>query len=149
MLPIGGPTIPPLPMPPIPPIPDGGPTCLNRCGSPNRSSAGRFIGGLRLKRLLGKTMLTFTNAPSSCASCICAIALSACDGCVKRIYAIPLFIINCGFIGISSSVMVPYVLKISRKCASWTFLVSFSMTILALFGSAGGEGLREWLGERV
>jgi len=64
-------------------------------------------------------------------------------------YAIPLFIMNCGFIGISSSVMVPYVLKISRKCASWTFLVSFSMTILALFGSAGGEGLREWLGERV
>jgi hypothetical protein len=48
---------------------------------------------------------------------------------------------KCLFMGISRSSISPYVLKISRRCASLTFLVSFSMTIFALRGIAGaGEG---------
>ena len=46
-------------------------------------------------------------------------------------YAIPRFVMNCLFIGISSSCMGPYVLKISRRCAACTFFVNFSITIFA------------------
>ena len=85
-------------------------------------------------------MLTLINAPSSCASCMCAIALSANFGLEKTTYAMPRFVMNCLFIGISTSVMSPYVPKISRRWFSLTFLVSFSTTILAL---RGPDGLRE------
>jgi len=58
----------------------------------------------------------------------------------------PLFIMNCGFMGISSSSISPYVLKISRKWVALMFLVSFSITILA---DRGIEGLRARERERV
>lgn len=55
-------------------------------------------------------------------------------------YARPLFVMNCLFIGISNSEMSPYEPKISRKCPWCTFFVSFSITIFEL---RGPEVLRE------
>ena len=59
-----------------------------------------------------------------------------------RTYAIPRFVMKCLFMGISRSEISPYVLKISRRCEMLTFLVSFSMTILAERGCEGA-GERE------
>ena len=81
-------------------------------------------------------MLTLINAPSSCASCMCAIALSAPSGDAYTTYARPLLVMNCLFIGISSSAMSPYEPKISRRWFLLTFLVSFSITIFELRGPA-------------
>lgn len=60
----------------------------------------------------------------------------------------PRLVMNCLFMGISSSAMGPYVLKISRRCAACTFLVSFSMTILAERGGGEAEGERVMERER-
>lgn len=49
----------------------------------------------------------------------------------------PRFVMKCLFMGISKSEMLPYMLKISRKCDTLTFFVSFSMTILAERGGGG------------
>ena len=57
----------------------------------------------------------------------------------------PRLVMNCLFIGISSSWIGPYVLNISRRWAACTFLVSFSITILA---DRGALGLRLREGER-
>lgn len=132
-----------------PPLPAGPPNPpLTRPGSPNLSGGGRLAGGLLLKRLLGSTILTLINAPSSCASCMCAIALSAPSGDAYTTYASPLFVMNCLFIGISRPVMSPYEPKISRRWPWLTFLVSFSITTLELRGAEEAEGLRERERER-
>ena len=84
-------------------------------------------------------------APSSCASCMCEIAASASGVSVKVMNAVPRFVMtglvsftsltwgrefeHCLFIGNSRSRMGPYAPNISRRCASLTFLVSFSTII--------------------
>jgi hypothetical protein len=62
-------------------------------------------------------------------------------------------VLHCLFMGISTSLSSPYTPKISRRCASVTFLVSFSTTIFALRCGGGGlrsalRGDRDRLGER-
>jgi len=106
-------------------------------------------------------------APSSCASCMWAMACSALVMTSYVTYAVPrlkltvnylcqpsslncsthfrllaclLARLHCLFIGISTSLISPYDPKISLTCASVTFLVSFSTTIFAL--RWGGVGLR-------
>lgn len=47
-------------------------------------------------------------------------------------YAMPWFRLKVRFMGMVTSAIVPYLPKISRMCASVTFRVSFSTTILLL-----------------
>ena len=68
---------------------------------------GLFAGGLREKRRRGKTIETLIQAPSSWASCIHAMASSASLADVYRMYAMPLFMRNWRFMGISRSAMGP------------------------------------------
>ncbi len=77
-------------------------------------------------------MLTVMTAPSNWASCMCAIADSELAAVSYTMYAVPRLVMNWRFIGTSMDWMRPYEPKISCRCASVTFLVNFSTTILEL-----------------